>query len=406
MNMPIIVQKFGGTSVATPTRIKKVARRVIDRKYDGYSVAVVVSAMGHTTDELLELAKRVADRPVPREIDMLLAAGEQVSAALLALAINELGCPAISLTGPQAGILSDDVHRKARIHEVRPQRVVAELKKGNVVVVAGFQGLNPRGDIATLGRGGSDMTAAALAAALKAEQCEIYTDVDGVYTADPRVEPEARKLEAISYDEMLELASMGAQVLQMRSVEYAKYHGVVLHVRSSFNHSQGTLVKEVDSMEPGRIVSGIAHDSHVAKIAIKGVSDRPGVAFQLFQALGENNINVDMIIQGFNSDGLNDIAFTVAEEDLEEAVEITRQVALKLGAKEVVYDSNVAKVSIIGAGMTSHPGVAALMFGALADHEINIQLISTSEIKISCIIDRKQVDTAVRAIHRRFGLGN
>lgn len=405
MNMPIIVQKFGGTSVATPTRIKKVAHRVIDRKYDGYSVVVVVSAMGHTTDELLELAKRVADRPVPREIDMLLAAGEQVSAALLALAINELGCPAISLTGPQAGILSDDVHRKARIHDVRPQRVVAELKKGNVVVVAGFQGLNPRGDIATLGRGGSDMTAVALAAALKAEQCEIYTDVDGVYTADPRVEPEARKLKAISYDEMLELASMGAQVLQMRSVEYAKYHRVVLHVRSSFNHSQGTLVKEVDSMEPGRIVSGIAHDSHVAKIAIKGVPDRPGVAFQLFQALGENNINVDMIIQGFNSDGLNDIAFTVAEEDLEEAVEITRQVALKLGAREVAYDSNVAKVSIIGAGMTSHPGVAALMFGALADHGINIQLISTSEIKISCIIDRKQVDTAVRAIHRRFGLG-
>lgn len=399
----IVVQKYGGSSVATAERIKAVAQRVIKKKEEGYELVVVVSARGDTTDELIELAGQITNNPSEREMDVLLSTGEQISIALLAMALQELGQPVISLTGAQAGIITDSVHRKARILRVQPERILKELAAGRIVVVAGFQGIDEKGDITTLGRGGSDTTAVALAAALGA-QCEIYTDVNGIYTADPRVVPEAKKLEEISHDEMMELASLGAQVMQLRSVEYGKLHGVEIHVRSSFTDEPGTIIREGSSMAEAKIVRGVAFDNKVAKISVAEVPDRPGIAHRLFSALANEKINVDMIIQGVNRDGINDISFIVARDDLPRSLEISRAVAAEIGAREVYHDLNVAKVSIVGAGVANNYGVAARMFGALAQEGINIQMISTSETKISCIIDDQEVVKAVRAIHKAFEL--
>jgi aspartate kinase len=355
--------------------------------------------MGHTTDKLIALARAVGDCTPEREMDMLLATGEQVSIALLSMALNGMGYPAVSLTGSQAGIVTDGTHTRARILRVNPERIVQELERGRIVVVAGFQGMDDRGDTTTLGRGGSDTTAVALAAALHAEICEIYTDVDGVYTADPRLIPEARKLRCISYDEMLELASLGALVLQARSVEFAKHYGVVLHVRSSFSDSEGTLVKEVADMEEYRLVSGVTHDINVARIGLFDVPDRPGIAKHLFKALAAEKINVDMIIQSWMRSAKNDIVFTVTRDDLPKALPVVERVVREIGASGFEYNNHVSKVSIVGAGMVSNPGVAASMFEALANENININMISTSEIKVSCVIDEEQAERAVRAIH-------
>ncbi|HHW07371.1 MAG TPA: aspartate kinase [Clostridia bacterium] len=403
--MSLVVQKFGGSSVANAERIKNVAKRVIEYKSQGHQVITVVSAMGDSTDELIELARQINADPSPREMDMLLATGEQVSIALLAMAIEAEGYKVISLTGPQAGIKTDATHGKAKILDVDTKRLEAELSRGNIIIVAGFQGISEDNDITTLGRGGSDTTAVALAAALNADVCEIYTDVDGVYTSDPRVVPNAAKLPYVSYDEMLELASLGAVVLQPRAVEFAKLTNVKLHVRSSFNHTEGTIVQEVDeNMERAMVVTGVACDKNVTKIAVFGVPDRPGIAYQLFNALAGENINVDMIIQSHEKDERNDISFTVTRDDKKHAVAIAKKVADEIGAEGVSFDDTVAKVSIVGAGMTTNPGVAAKMFEVLYKQNINIQMISTSEIKISCVIDEQQADSAVVALHEAFGL--
>ncbi len=402
--MAIVVQKYGGSSVANAERIQRVAGRVVECARKGKHVVVVVSARGDTTDDLISLAREITNEPPKREMDMLLATGEQISIALLAMAIDKLGHPVISLTGPQAGISTDAVHTKARIQDINTRRIRDELAGGKIVIVAGFQGATTEGEITTLGRGGSDTTAVALAAALDAEVCEIYTDVDGVYTTDPRIEPQACKLDSISYDEMLELASLGAQVLHPRSVEYGKQYGVPIHVRSSFNHNRGTMVQEVDKMEKVMMVSGIAYDLNVAKIALYDVPDKPGIAFQLFEQLAKESINVDMIIQSSMRDERNDISFTVGKDDLNRAVAVVQKVREEIGGTGISYDEKVAKVSIVGAGMVSNPGVAASMFGALAQEGINIQMISTSEIKVSCIISSSQVQQAVRALHKTFDL--
>jgi len=400
----LIVQKFGGSSVANAHRIKEVAGRVWRTRQRNNEVVVVVSAMGDTTDELINLAHQVSPDPSPREMDQLLATGEQVSCALLTMALHETGAPAISLTGPQAGITTDGVYGKAAITGVAVARLRAELAAGKIVVVAGFQGAGPDGDITTLGRGGSDTTAVALAAALKADLCEIYTDVDGVFTADPRVVPEASKLPVISHDEMLELASLGAVVLHPRAVELAKFYGVPLVVRSSLNDNPGTVVKEDDGMERTHMVSGVAHDLNVAKIGLFDVLDQPGIAHRLFAALAAEKINVDMIIQGATRNGRNDIAFTVSRSDLKKALAVVERVQEAVGAKGYTYDDQVAKVSIVGAGMITRPGVAAAMFEALSAEGINIEMISTSEIKISCVIKESEALRAVRALHAKFGL--
>lgn len=403
--MSLVVQKFGGSSVANAERIKNVAKRVIEYKTQGHQVVVVVSAMGDSTDELIGLAKQVNTDPSPREMDMLLATGEQVSIALLAMAIEAEGHRVISLTGPQAGIKTDGTHGKAKILDVNTGRLEAELAKGNIVIVAGFQGMSEDNEITTLGRGGSDTTAVALAAALNADICEIYTDVEGVYTSDPRVVPNASKLPYVSYDEMLELASLGAVVLQPRAVEFAKLTNVKLHVRSSFNRAEGTIVQEVEEdMEKAMVVTGVACDKNVTKIAVFGVPDRPGIAYSLFHALAQDNINVDMIIQSHEKNERNDISFTVTRDDKKKAVAIAQKVAEEIGAEGVAYDDTVAKVSIVGAGMKTNPGVAAKMFEVLYQLNINIQMISTSEIKISCVIDEQQADSAVVALHQAFGL--
>lgn len=402
--MGIVVQKYGGSSVADVKKINFVASRIRERVGDGKQVVVVVSAMGDTTDDLLELASRLSTRPPAREMDALLATGEQITAALLALALYELGTPAVSLTGWQAGLYTDDHHRQARILDIQAVRIHQELANGNVVIVAGFQGLNQYSDITTLGRGGSDATAVALAAALSAEACEIYSDVPGVFTADPRLVPAARKLDVISYEEMLELAALGAQVLQRRSVEYAERHRVIIEAKSTFSREPGTLIKEMSALEKERSVTGIAVDAHTAKCALLGAPDRPGVAYELFQALATRGINVDMIIQSQSRSGLNDIAFTVSDEDRSAAREIADAAAKELGAVGVAVDADMAKVSVVGAGMASNPGVAATLFRALAEAGVNIEMISTSEIKISCLIRRTQVELAARAIHTAFQL--
>jgi aspartate kinase len=402
----IVVQKYGGSSVGDVDRMKRVAQRIVDTRREGHGVVAVVSAMGDTTDELLEMAARINRRPPQRELDILLTSGERISMALLAMAIEDLGVSARSFTGSQAGIITDTVHGKARILAVTPERVREALDAGHVVIVAGFQGVSRETrDITTLGRGGSDTTAVALAAALEADACEIYTDVDGVYTADPRIVPDARKLERLAYEEMLELAAQGAKVLQVRSVEFGRNHGVRIHVRSSFNGSQGTWIVPQEDMVEDAIISGVAHDTSEAKVTVVGVPDRPGVAAGMFTALADANINVDMIVQNISSDGRTDISFTLPRGEIDEASELLEQRLVEIGAERIVVNPTVAKVALVGAGMKTHPGIAARMFAALSRAGVNIQMISTSTIRVSVIIDDAQVDDAVRAVHAEFALG-
>jgi len=400
--LALLVCKFGGSSVASIDKIKNVALRLKDMQSQGNELVVVVSAMGDTTDELLELTGEIGEKHSPREMDMLLATGEQQSAALLALCLNSIKCPAVSLCGWQAGIKTDGVHSKARIIGITPERINDELATGSIVVIAGFQGLSPEKNITTLGRGGSDTTAVALAAALGAERCLIFTDVNGVYTADPRIVKNARKIDRISYEEMLEMASLGAGVLQPRAAEFAMHYNVDVEVLNTFSNESGTIITEVGKMEKQRIVSGIAHDFNVARIALFDVPDQPGVAMTIFKVLAESKINVDMVIQGGMRSNRNDIAFTIERDELDKALPLVNDVVAKIGASGMSYGKDVAKVSIVGAGMQSNPGVAAAMFEALADAEINIHMISTSEIKVSCIIDETEVDKAVLALHNKF----
>ena len=402
--MGLIVQKYGGSSVADAEKIRGVARRVVETTKAGHGVVVVVSAMGKTTDGLMRLAHEVTPTPPEREVDMLLATGEQVSIALLAMAIHALGHKARSLTGEQAGIRTDAAHTRARIVGIDGDKVRRALDDGYVAIVAGFQGVTEEDDITTLGRGGSDLTAVALAAALRADVCEIYTDVEGVYTADPNIVREARKLDRISYDEMLEMASLGAKVLQSRSVEFAKKYGVPVHVRSTFKTDPGTLVTKEDPHMEAVVVTGIAHDRGQAKVTIRGVPDRPGIAAQVFGAVSDHGIVVDMIVQNVSRDGHSDISFTVPRPDRPTVVATLEGVAQKIGAETVTYDDRIAKVSIVGVGMRSHSGVAARMFRALSRENVNIHMISTSEIAVSCVIEDKYTELAVRALHDTFEL--
>ena len=402
--MALIVQKFGGTSVGDVERIKRVAERVVRSAEAGQQVCVVVSAMGQTTDELVEMAGRISPAPHGREMDMLLTAGERISMALLSMAIIELGREAVSFTGSQAGIVTDTTHGKARIVEVRASRVIEALEAGKIVIVAGFQGVSTDFDVTTLGRGGSDTTAVALAAALKADACEIYTDVRGVFTADPRIVPEARKLHVVSYEEMLELSASGAKVLMLRSVEYARNYGVPIHVRSSFDEEPGTWVKEEDERMEQAIISGIAHDTSEAKVTILGVPDQPGVAARVFRPLADESVNVDMIVQNASHDGRTDIFFTLPKDDLRRAQPILEGIRAAVGAEGIETDAEIAKVSLVGAGMKTHPGVAAKMFDALADANINIEIISTSSIRVSCVVRAVDVDRAVKVVHEAFDL--
>jgi aspartate kinase len=402
--MALIVQKYGGTSVGDAERIRRVAERVVTGADAGQQVCVVVSAMGHTTDELVNLASQISDTPHERELDMLLTAGERISMALLSMAIMELGRDAISFTGSQAGIVTDTSHGKARILDVRARRVLDALEEGRIAIVAGYQGVSTAFDVTTLGRGGSDTTAVALAAALHADVCEIYTDVDGVFTADPRIVPEARKLHAVSYEEMLELSASGAKVLMLRSVEYARNYGVMLHVRSTFSHAEGTWIREEDVRMEKAIISGIAHDTSEAKVTILGVPDRPGVAARVFRPLADNGVNIDMIVQSSSEKDRTDISFTLPKEDLGRSESLLRDAAAAVGADRVDTDSGIGKVSLVGAGMKTHPGVAADMFDALSEAGINMEIISTSSIRISCVVDAADVERAVRVIHDKFQL--
>ncbi len=399
--MGIVVQKFGGTSVANAERIMNVANIVTEKYKQGNNMVVVVSAQGDTTDDLIEKANEINPHPSKREMDVLLSTGEQISIALLAMAIEKLGFPAVSLTGWQAGFVTNSAHSAARIRSIQKERIEKELDQRKIVVVAGFQGLNRYDDITTLGRGGSDTSAVALAAALRADLCQIYTDVDGVYTADPRKVPTAKKLEEVTFDEMLELATLGAQVLNNRSVELAKKYNVNLEVLSSLERKPGTVVKEVVKMEK-MLIKGVAKDSNVARISVMGVPDVPGIAYKIFSSLAAKNIDVDIILQSIGRENTKDIAFTVNSGNLEAAMEVCNVFKDTLGAMAVLCDDQVAKVSVVGAGMQSHPGVAATMFGALADANINIRMISTSEIKISVLIDKEKADTAVQVIHDAF----
>jgi aspartate kinase len=401
----IIVQKYGGTSVADAERVRAVAGRVLRAREAGHDVVVVVSAMGHTTDELLALANGITSTPEPRELDMLLTAGERIAMSVLAIALNARGCRAASYTGSQAGIITDTQHGRAKIVEIRPARIRESLEAGNVVIVAGFQGLSTTYDITTLGRGGSDTTAVALAAALSAEACEIYTDVPGVFTADPRIVRDARRIDRISYEGMLELAASGAKVLQLRSVEYARRNNVRLHVRSSFTDEEGTWVVEED--EPGMeqaLISGVALDTEEAKVTLEEVPDRPGIAASIFKAVAADGINVDMIVQNVSHEGKTDVSFTIPREDLARLERLLSGVVKAVGAFRFSTDGDIAKISLVGAGMKSHPGVAAEMFDALASEGVNIEMISTSSIRISCVVRAADADRAVQAIHTRFGL--
>ena len=404
--MGLVVQKYGGTSVADAERIQRVAGRIVDCVDAGQQVCVVVSAMGDETDELALLAAQISTSPPPRELDMLLTSGERKSMALLSIAIHELGKEAISLTGSQAGIVTDTSHGRAKIVDVRARRVLETLDAGKIAIVAGFQGVSTEFDITTLGRGGSDTTAVALAAALGADACEIYTDVRGVFTADPRIVPEARKLHAVSYEEMLELSASGAKVLMLRSVEYARNYGVLVHVRSSFSDEDGTWVREEDERMEQAIISGIAHDTSEAKVSILGVPDKPGVAASVFRPLSDAEVNVDMIVQNASNDGTTDIFFTLPKDDLPRAAPILQAVTTEVGARGLETDTEIGKVSLVGAGMKSNPGVAASMFEALADAEINIEILSTSSIRISCVVRASKVEQAVKAIHDKFELSS
>lgn len=408
--MPIIVQKYGGTSVGSVERIKNVAKKVIKTKKAGNQVVVIVSAMGHTTDELVSLLGQITKEPDPREYDMLLSTGEQVSAALMASAVIEMGHDAVSLTGGQAGVITEDIPSKARIKDVKFDRLKKELSKGRIVIVTGFQGIDSKGDITTIGRGGSDTSAVVIAAALKADVCEIYTDVDGIYTTDPRVVPEARKLDRISHEEMLEMASVGAGVMHPRSIECGKIHGIDIHVRSSLNDNPGTLITSIkdkkgrEKMEKSGLVTGVAFDNNVAKIGVLQVPDRPGIASDIFNALAKEKISVDMIVQSIHGGSVADLAFTVSRSDEKKAKEIVGALADKMGAAGVVSDSGVSKISLIGVGMVGAPGVAAKMFDVLAENKINIHMISTSEIRISCVVQEKHAKKAVQVLHSAFGL--
>ena len=406
--MALIVQKYGGTSVGNLERIENVAEKVIGWRERGHQVVVVVSAMSGETDRLIGLAKGITPRPDPRELDVLLATGEQVTIALLCIALEKRGCPARSYTGSQVPILTDNAFNKARIEDVESAAMRADLDAGRVVVVAGFQGVDEEGNITTLGRGGSDTTGVALAAALKADECQIYTDVDGVYTTDPRVVPEARRLNRITFEEMLEMASLGSKVLQIRSVEFAGKHNVPLRVLSTFQEGPGTLItfEEAFEAEPMEkvLISGIAFNRDEAKLTVSGVPDRPGIAFSILGPVSDANIEVDMIIQNIGRDGTTDFTFTVHRNDYERTLEILQQHASQLGAREVSGDAKIAKLSLVGIGMRSHAGVASNMFQALAKEGINIRMISTSEIKISVVVDEKYLELGVRALHEAFEL--
>ncbi len=400
----LVVQKYGGTSVATAERIRAVAQRIIRSKEAGNDVVVVVSAMGDTTDDLIALARQITPEPDERELDVLLSTGETVSCTLLAMALRDAGREAVSLSGGQAGIRTESRHGRARIIGLEPRRILRELAAGRIVIVAGFQGVSPESDVTTLGRGGSDTTAVALAAALKSGLCEIYTDVDGIFSADPRVVPEARLFDEISYEEVLELANLGARVMHPRAVELGWVYGVPIVVRSSFNDRPGTLIHGEMSMEDRNKVLGIAHDADVARITVVAVPDRPGVAYSIFQPLADAGLSVDVIVQSVSHDGTTDLSFTVARGDLAKALRSVEPAASKIGARQVVSDDGVAKVSIVGGGMTSAPGYAAAMFKALADEGINIEVVTTSDIRITCLIKRASVKEAVRALHRTFVL--
>ena len=402
--MSLIVAKFGGTSVASPERIQKVAQRLIAKKQEGHDVVAVVSAMGKTTDELVALAASVNSSPAKREMDMLLSTGEQVSMALLAMAVQACGYQAISYTGWQAGIATDDNYSSAKIDNIDSHRIREALETGAIVVVAGFQGVTAEGDITTLGRGGSDTTAVALACGIGADVCEIYSDVDGIYSADPRVAPRARKLDVISYDDMLELSSEGAGVLQARAVEFARKYKVVIHSRSAFSDAEGTLIKEVVPSMEQAVISGIAHDTSEMKITMRGLHDEPGIAAKVFSILASNNVSVDMIIQNVSTDGKANISFTFPGSQKENAMEAVKRAADMLEASQVLIDENIAKVSLVGTGMKSSPGVAARAFATLAENEINILMISTSPIRISVVVEASQVEAAVRCLHTAFGL--
>jgi aspartate kinase len=402
--MSLVVQKFGGTSVANVDRIKHVAGLVARSRQAGETVLVVLSAMSGETDRLMKLAHDVADCPDEREMDMLLSTGERVTIALLAMALRSMGFEARSYTGRQVGIITDSTHTKARIERIATDRIQHALDKGIIPVVAGFQGINEQNDVTTLGRGGSDLTAVALAAALKADRCIIYTDVDGVYTADPNVVPSARKLDKVSYEEMLELASLGAKVLQSRSVEFAAKYGVSVVVKSTFAEGSGTLVTKEDRDMEQVVVSGVTGDRNQAKVTFIGVPDKPGIAARIFGAIGAANILVDMIIQNVSQGDLTDLSFTIPRADLPKAVDLANRIAKDIGAKSVEVKDQIAKVSLVGVGMRSHSGVAARMFETLANAGINIMMISTSEIKISCVIEEKSMEQAIRALHQAFGL--
>ena len=403
--MSLIVHKYGGSSVATPAHMKSVAERIVRNRREGHDLVVVVSAPGDTTDELIELARQITEHPDEREMDVLLATGEQQSIALLAIAIKDLGFDAISFTGPQVGIITDEFHGKARIVKVGDEKIHKALKLGKIVIVAGFQGQTAEDDITTLGRGGSDLTAVALAAALNADLCEFYKDVDGVYTANPRLVTDARKIDALSYEEMLEMASAGAQVLNARSVEFAKKNRVRIHVRSSFHEKPGTFIQEETAVMEDALISGVTYSKDDCKLSVLGIKDKPGIAAAIFRPLAAADLNVDMIVQDVSEAGINNLSFTVAKGDLKKAKEVLEKVAKELQASGVQVDEGIAKVSVVGVGMRSHSGVAAQMFEALAQNNINIEMISTSEIKISVVIPEKDVDAAVRAIHSQFKLG-
>jgi aspartate kinase len=401
--MPVLVQKYGGTSVGSPERIHHVAERIVRTRRGGADLVVVVSAMGDATDDLIGLARQVSSRSHPREMDMLLTAGERISMALVSMAVNDRGQEAVSFTGSQSGIVTDASHTRAKILEVKADRIREELDRGRVVIVAGFQGVSRDREVTTLGRGGSDTTAVALAAALKATECEIYTDVDGVYTSDPRIVPGARKISKLSYDEMLELASLGAKVLHNRSVEIARRFGVPLHVRSSFNWNEGSRVVRGNSMEQV-VIRGIAHDTDVAKIALVGVPDRPGIASEIFQAVGGQGVNVRMIVQASGADGKNDVTFTVGSHEVNTVLPVLEQVRKQIGARAFLYDPDVAMLSVVGEGLATSPGTAGRVFAALAAAGVNIDLISTSSITITCVVRQADAERAVRSLHEALKL--
>jgi aspartate kinase len=402
--MSLIVQKYGGTSVGSPERIANVAERVVKARQEGHDVVVVVSAMSGETDRLISLARQVSEKPTPRELDVLLATGEQVTIALTSMAMEKRGCAAVSYTGPQVRILTDSSHNKARIIDIDDARMRRDLQAGRVVVVAGFQGVDEHGNITTLGRGGSDTTAVALAAALKADECQIYTDVDGVYTSDPRIVPGAHRLDTVTFEEMLEMASLGAKVLQIRSVEFARKYNVRLRVLSSFEEGPGTLITSEEEAMEEPLISGVTINKNEAKLTMLGVPDKPGIASLILGPVADANIEVDMIVQNVGADGTTDLTFTVSRSDYDQALEILKRVARDMNARAVEGDSKIAKLSVVGVGMRSHAGIASRMFKALAAENINIRMISTSEIKISVVVDEKYIELGARTLHTAFGL--